>query len=398
MNIGLVWYGGYPYARDIDMISQALMGCGANPIIIASACRSSNRAPIFNNVPIYYMPPNIVSCTHIAKVKSYHFPFNMYWKHWITKLADVKSLDALIVHETPLAYVVLAAAKQLGIPAFLDMRENLSESYRMNSVSFIRNPAKYLLRHYKVVQAYEKAIMSNFKHILTVSEGLKEWAVCTYNIQPNRITAVENTPSLPFLKEADLAIEKVQKSTDVITLVYAGFIEERKGLGRMVEALPFIVKKEPRVRLRVIGEGKGLKPIKRRINELNLHSYVEFFPLLDLREYTRSLAECHIGLETCPLNEFTHQTIPGKIFEYMAMGLPVLSSDRRSVRRILMDTGAGRLYSDASPGALAQSVLEIIDNQAVLCEMSNCARVAIMEKYNWERTLNTVKKVFGGAN
>jgi len=83
-------------------------------------------------------------------------------------------------------------------------------------------------------------------------------------------------------------------------------------------------------------------------------------------------------------NEWANTTIPNKLFDYMAAGLPVLSSDSLPCARILRETGAGRLFRDRNPASLADAVVELQDPG----ERHRVARLgheAVLGRYHWER-------------
>ena len=61
--------------------------------------------------------------------------------------------------------------------------------------------------------------------------------------------------------------------------------------------------------------------------------------MLDVeRSFRRTM---DVGLVPHHADEAWNTTIPNKLFDYMAAGLPVISSDARPCARILRSTGAG---------------------------------------------------------
>jgi glycosyltransferase involved in cell wall biosynthesis len=393
MKVGIVFYGGYPWDRGVDQLAQSLRQVKAYPIVLASSHRTKKKEKKVNSIPVVYIPSDH-SLTNLKKIQSYHFPFNPFWKNWLIKLGRQLRLDAMIVRESILSWSVLASCSSLNIPAFMDMRENISAMYRMHDKG--KNYFYRIFRHPKLVRYYECYNISGFKQIFTVSYELKQWLVEEYNLPLNKISILENTPSESFLKIAQHTINQGKKKyNDVIRLVYAGMIKEPKGIGDIVEAFPKVLNKNLNIRIRIIGEGPYLPALKAKTKELSIENFVEFFPLLNIPEYISSLIECDVGLETSWLNELTHLTIPGKLFEYMAVGLPVLSSARRPVKRILQKIGCGKVYKSRNPDRIAEAILDMIKNRIMLQKMGEKAKEAVLQRYNFQSNLETINKFFG---
>jgi len=390
MNIAIVFYGSHPYPfnRGIDQLTQALIKIGHKPQIVAKSSKLEGNIIESVRYPIIKVPTQKMG----ANLLYFHFPYNPFWLTFLIKEGKKNRWDAIIVRETPLAWPVLIAARKLNIPAYLDMRENLAAMYRRSRNN--RNPLINIFRNYKLVRLYESLMLPSFDHIFTVSLELKMWLVKEFNILSSSISVLENTPSEQFMNISDRVIAETKKNNDIFRLVYAGNIGESKGIELIIESLPYILKKKSSVRLRIIGDGKYLNILKHKIVKLNLMNVVEFFPMLSLEELAKALAECHVGLETCKPGEQTNQTVPGKLFEYMALGLPVLSSSRKSVIRILSDTNAGWVYHSSNPEELAKYILKIIDDKETLELKSKNARLAIINRYNWKSQVKVLSNIF----
>ncbi|MDI6698939.1 MAG: glycosyltransferase family 4 protein [Candidatus Saccharicenans sp.] len=77
--------------------------------------------------------------------------------------------------------------------------------------------------------------------------------------------------------------------------------------------------------------------------------------------------------------------IPVKVFEYMACGLPVISSDLPLLRKLLGGKNCAILVRPGDVGAFANSVKYLLDNPVVAGEMGTKGMELIKEKYNWEK-------------
>ena len=106
-----------------------------------------------------------------------------------------------------------------------------------------------------------------------------------------------------------------------------------------------------------------------------------------------ALAECHIGVCSYLLNEQTHQTLPGKLFEYMAVGLPILTSARKPVVRIVKDEQCGIIYDSREPKEIAQKIIKLVDNKNLMRKMGERSKTAISRRYNQQANMDVLKHV-----
>ncbi len=74
---------------------------------------------------------------------------------------------------------------------------------------------------------------------------------------------------------------------------------------------------------------------------------------------------------------------PTKLFEYMSVGLPVISSDFPICREILGPTKAGLLVNPTRPSEIAAALSWICENPVEAEAMGERGRALIKERYNW---------------
>jgi glycosyltransferase involved in cell wall biosynthesis len=101
-----------------------------------------------------------------------------------------------------------------------------------------------------------------------------------------------------------------------------------------------------------------------------------------------------LGLIPHIRSEQSDNSSPNKLFDYMASGLPVLSSDCTSVKRVIDETNSGMTYVFDSPSDFASVVRELYDHRDKLSICSKNGKKAIREKYNWHRSSRSLIKLY----
>ncbi len=94
-------------------------------------------------------------------------------------------------------------------------------------------------------------------------------------------------------------------------------------------------------------------------------------PFSPKKDRTRAPVFERYGLWWCPL----------KLFEYMAMGKPVVASDVGVIAEYI--EGAGLLYPEGDTAALSERISELLADDALAARLGREGRGRVERKYNW---------------
>lgn len=87
---------------------------------------------------------------------------------------------------------------------------------------------------------------------------------------------------------------------------------------------------------------------------------------------------------------------PNKMFEYMAASIPVISSDFPAWKKIIEGESCGVRVNPFDVQGIARAINDRINNPASSQEMGQRGRLAIEEKYSWEREMNALVDIYSG--
>jgi glycosyltransferase involved in cell wall biosynthesis len=87
-------------------------------------------------------------------------------------------------------------------------------------------------------------------------------------------------------------------------------------------------------------------------------------------------------------------SLPNKLFQYMAAGLPVLASALPQLTEIVEGSDAGVTVDTRDVPALAAALHSLLADRDRLREMGGNARRAVQERYSWERSATTLRSVY----
>ena len=113
-------------------------------------------------------------------------------------------------------------------------------------------------------------------------------------------------------------------------------------------------------------------------------SKVRFHGWSSRTEVANILGDVRAGLVVLhPLKNYI-DSFPTKMFEYMAIGLPVIASDFPLWRRIISDVNCGLFVDPQNPEAIAKAMQWILDHPQEAEDMGRRGRKAVEEVYNWK--------------
>lgn len=177
------------------------------------------------------------------------------------------------------------------------------------------------------------------------------------------------------------------------SLCYIGTISEARGIIEIVDAMDHIGGK---ARLMLAGSFNTAE-LEAGARRLPGWKYVDYAGWVGTGEISDILSRSRIGLVTL-LPTATHlESLPVKLFEYMAAGIPVVASDFPYWRRVLEEAQADcALFVDPkNPVAVAEKINWLLDNPDTAEKMGRSGRDAISRTLNWEAEANRLRTYYG---
>ena len=85
--------------------------------------------------------------------------------------------------------------------------------------------------------------------------------------------------------------------------------------------------------------------------------------------------------------------MPGKLFEYMAVGLPIFSSARKPVVRIIRREKNGIIYNSRDIKEISTKLISMIENVEERHTMGRNGRAAVLKKYNYTTSQKRLEQI-----
>lgn len=155
----------------------------------------------------------------------------------------------------------------------------------------------------------------------------------------------------------------------------------------MLDAMERLRERDPEVLLVLVGVGRAELPevVDRQVRDRGLVNHVEVHGWIPHTTVADYMAASSLGLiPFLPEAQF-QKSIPIKMFEYMACGLPILGANVAPVSEYLEPSGAGRVFDSTRVEAFVDAILDLKRDEGTRTRMGEAGRRAVTELWNWHQ-------------
>lgn len=239
------------------------------------------------------------------------------------------------------------------------------------------------LRHRRMTQKFwsfmEKSMITSVNSVFTVNDSLASMIAERYGIP--RPTTLLNCPPKRFVRKSDRLRQLLGIPENVRILLYQGGLQTGRGIFASISAIAKI----PDAALILLGEGNLRGEIHRHIERENLRGRVyllEPVPSTELLEYTSSADLGLCLIENAGASYY--YSLPNKLFEYIAAGIPVVASNFPEIRRIVDANHVGLTVNPESEEEIVSAIKRILTDPLLYTTfVENCKKTR--EEYTWEK-------------
>ena len=257
------------------------------------------------------------------------------------------------VHTLP-DFLVFATLplRLVGVPVILDLHEAMPEFF---SARFGSRPSGLGVR---LLRLQERVACRFATAVVTVNRALGDRLI-GLGVDPAKLTIVPNAPSLVrFSPAAHPARAFMEDGT--LRLVYTGALSPTYELDVAFEAVAQLVREDPDldVHLDLYGRDFAEVPLPALADGLGVTDRVTFHDRIPIDAVPASLAGTDIGLAPTRHTPFTDYSLSTKVYEYAAMGRPVVASRLPMVIATFGDDVV--TYEPGDSGDLARAIKDIV--------------------------------------
>jgi glycosyltransferase involved in cell wall biosynthesis len=378
-----VWQGDYPWDVRVEKIARALTAAGFDTHV---AARNRQWSPTLEALPeavTHRLSPWKWAGQRLDAVLQAPIPVS---PRWIAHLAETvrQTWPAVIIaRDVPLAATAIWTGRRFGIPVILDLAENYPAMLADIWSAGRQRPWDPLVRSPRAAAMLEAYATRRAAHVVVVVEENAE-RLAQLGVPRERITIVSNTP--PRGRAEQARPRAASRATDRLEVVYLGILETPRGLIEAIDAIRILRDRSVPVRLTVVGTGRDAPLLQAHARARGLtDNEVWFTGYVPRHEDALALvAAADVGIVPSRATQQWQTSIANKLFDYMATGLAVVTSDAAPSARIVRETSAGEVFRAGDAADLARA-LERLTDSSIRAAAGEAGRSAVLSRYNWER-------------
>lgn len=291
----------------------------------------------------------------------------------VSKVASLMKEQRIEVLQTTLFYadVIGAYAAHLaGVPVVISWEPVTGPFYS---------------RHY---WAYKLAMLK-IDRVVAVSEDIRQRVIRERKLSPEQVVTIHYgvdvekfTPERQVLKKTDIGV-----SDDHLIVGTVGRFDHPKGHKYLIDAVPEIVQKFPKVRFVFAGDGPLRKEVEQQINKLGLNDY---FILLGFRRDVKQL----LGVFDLFVLPSLSEGLPNAILEAMACSKPVVATAVNGVVEVVEDDVTGFLVPPKNSSEMAKAIIKMVKLSDEMKGMGKRGRERVIKHFSVEQQIEKFEDLY----
>jgi glycosyltransferase involved in cell wall biosynthesis len=367
-----------PMTHDsrVEKEARTLTEAGYSVTVVATADQS---LPVREERDGYRIARVARSAARIPGVR-----FLAYRARLIEALLEMQP-EIIHAHDSDALDPAAAAATRLNVPFLYDAHELwLKQARRGRSRAYWAA----FLTYFSFV---ERRYVPRAAGAMTVSEPIAEFLRRRYR---RPFAVVPNYPELP----TELAPRQIRSlpgaagiPAESPIVLRLGGLTPNRGIEQLVRAIPGV----DRAQLVLLGHGPLEDEIHAVARELRVGDRVHVLTPVPEDQVIDYAASADVGVSPAiPVSLNDAYSLPNKLFQYMAAGIPVVASDFPHLRQVVTGSQAGLLVDMSDPDRIAAALRSILHDPASAAEMGRSARRAILDSYNWSVSARELLAVY----
>ncbi len=389
-RVGMILDADFPPDARVQNEALCLLDAGFEVYLFALAYKHTPGIENIAGIKVVRVPAN--KLLYKLSALAYTWPFyHQMLVSRIRRFIEEYQIEALHIHDIQVARAVFKANKR-KLPIVLDLHEN-----RPVIMAHYRHTNTWLGKRLIKPQNWEKwqrRLVPKADFVAVVTEEAKQDIINNYGVDATRIIVLPNTVRKSEFLQASVREDIKQKFCGFFNLLYLGDTGLRRGTDTAIESLAILKKEIPNIRLILVGKSSEDKVLRDLAVKLQVEKNVSFEGWQPPELLPSYIVASDICLSPLKRNRHHDTTYANKIFQYLALGKPIVASDCPAQARLIEMHNTGLVFEADQPKEMAEKILKLYQNPEARRRMGENGMTLIRKKLNWEKTGESLVKVY----
>lgn len=311
-----------------------------------------------------------------------------FWPRWLFLYFRVKALvkahkiKALhLSHVLPIGYIAL----------------RLKEKYKICYVVYCHGLDILKAQQKPRKKKWLKKILKNADGIVANSEYTKGLLI-NLGIDESKVLVVYPCPNI---KPPDQTVETYHITaryglSDKKILLTVGRLVKRKGVDKVIQALPELYEKFKNIMYVVVGDGPELENLAKMVQENNLQNVVRFVGEVSDIELIKFYKISDMFIMPARQIDFDVEGFGIVYLEANLFGLPVIGGQSGGVPEAIIDGYTGLLVNPDDVNSIRQAAQNLLQDPEWAKTLGQQGRIRVMRDFQWRREVQKLRLFLSG--
>lgn len=180
----------------------------------------------------------------------------------------------------------------------------------------------------------------------------------------------------------EFKVRKRKKGKE-FSIMFVGLLHKIKHISPILDAVEIASKQIPDLKCYIVGDGPKRKELEDVVASKGLEKFFVFTGTVPHENLPTLLPTADILIAPFSDMEGVRYQSNVKIFEYMAVGVPIIATDVGDIKRVLGEGRAGYVVPPNNPEAIAEKIIYIRQNPKESNLRASLARKMAVEMFDW---------------
>jgi glycosyltransferase involved in cell wall biosynthesis len=197
----------------------------------------------------------------------------------------------------------------------------------------------------------------------------------------------------PRREENGQAVREHYQLKSKCVIGFVGGLHPWQGVETLIAAFSRLQTVAPNTHLLIVGDGPEREKLERQAEATGLRNDMIFTGKIPYDEVPHYIAAMDIAV--APYKDENFYQSPMPIFEYMAMGKPIVASSIGQVQEVVAHGETGVLYTPGNFAQLTAALAKLAGNVLLCRRLGENARAWIQKERRWENNAQQIVKIAG---
>lgn len=297
---------------------------------------------------------------------SWHGVFNFFCFRQIKRMLATVKPDVIYLSEIKFGHALLKKFPRLPVPVV----------YEAHGITG---------KNYVEPRALEAEVFRRSDALITTTDSLRQMIRRLYpDAAPTfRVSLATEVP--------DVEAFRPPPAGEPWRLCYVGQLYPLQGVDILIRAIASL---DDSVQLNIYGgKQEHIDDLKSLAEELGVGERINFHGFVSPHEVLKRAASSHVCVIPCRADKKMSFVAHTKLYEYLALGRPIITADLPSIREEVKDGENALLFTPGDDQALATAIRQLITNTKLAHELAQGAFYTA-GRFTWEARTEALAQVF----